>query len=156
MVGNSGLKLICKSLPRSIQGPLSASPMDLRHCCPSPARLSNQTQTENTVGVSHLLKSSEVLSPHNIFIFHSDETGIHLGAPPPAESRRAHKGLCSHQLHQGFFLHTPKAHTGRVYRCCWQALPAWHFPLSCPQAVILSPPQKGLWAVCHRKQPTSK
>lgn len=54
------LKLLYSSPPRSSQGPLSASPLDLRHCCPCSARLSNQTQTEDAVGGGYLLKSSEV------------------------------------------------------------------------------------------------
>lgn len=109
---NSGLKLICKSLPRSTQNPLSALPTDLRHCCSCSTKLSNQTQTVGTVGGGHLLKSSEYLPPHNIFIFHNDETGMRLGAPPPAECRSAHKGLGSHQPPSSIFL----ADTKGAYR----------------------------------------
>lgn len=117
LVGNSGLKLICKTLPGSTQSPLSASPTDLRHCCLSSARLSNQTQTENARSGSRP-PPQELRSTCHLIIFlfstmtkleyvlvlpHLQRAGVHTKASA-AVSCSVKDFPCKHQRHiqEGF------------------------------------------------------
>lgn len=98
------------------------------------------------------LSALKYLPPHNLFIFHSDETRVRLGAPPPAECTQRPRQpsapirhfSCRHQR----YIQEDFIDAGRLCLPGTSLLPA--------RAVILSPPQKGLWAVCHGKQATSK
>lgn len=53
------------------------------------------------------LSALKYLPPHNLFIFHSDKTGVYLGAPPPAECTQRPRQpsapirhfSCRHQRH---------------------------------------------------------